>query len=39
MYFIPMTQRIPEDARKRPLDKDTSLYAWAIVIQDRPANG
>jgi macrolide transport system ATP-binding/permease protein len=37
MYFIPMTQRIPEDARKRPLDKDTSLYAGAIVIQtDRP---
>ena len=37
MYFIPMTQRIPENARKRPIDKDTSLYAGAIVIQtDRP---
>ncbi|WP_035357205.1 ABC transporter permease [Edaphobacter aggregans] len=37
MYFIPMTQRIPENARKGPIDKDTSLYAGAIVVQtDRP---
>jgi macrolide transport system ATP-binding/permease protein len=37
MYFLPMTQRIPESARKEPLEKDTSLYAEAIVIQtDRP---
>jgi macrolide transport system ATP-binding/permease protein len=33
MYFIPMTQRVPESARKGPLEKDTSLYAEAIVIQ------
>ena len=33
MYFIPMTQRIPESARKGPIEKDTSLYAGAIVIQ------
>lgn len=37
MYFLPMTQRIPENARKGPIEKDTSLYAGAIVIQtDRP---
>jgi hypothetical protein len=37
MYFIPMTQRIPEAARKHTIDQDTSLYAGAIVIQtDRP---
>jgi predicted permease len=37
MYFVPMTQRIPESARKHPIDQDTSLYAGAIVIQtDRP---
>jgi len=37
MYFIPMTQRIPESARQRPIEKDTGLYAGAIVIQtDRP---
>ena len=37
MYFIPMTQRIPESARQRPIDQDTGLYAGAIVIQtDRP---
>ncbi len=33
MYFIPMTQRVPESARKDPIDKDTSLYAEAIVLQ------
>ena len=33
MYFLPMTQRVPENARKKPIDKDTSLYAEAIVIQ------
>jgi macrolide transport system ATP-binding/permease protein len=32
MYFLPMTQRIPESARKRPIEKDTGLYAGAIVI-------
>jgi macrolide transport system ATP-binding/permease protein len=37
MYFIPMTQRIPESARRRPIEQDTDLYAGAIVIQtDRP---
>ena len=37
MYFLPMTQRIPESARKRPIEEDTSLYAEAIVIQtDHP---
>jgi macrolide transport system ATP-binding/permease protein len=37
MYFIPMTQRIPESARRRPIEQDTGLYAGAIVIQtDRP---
>ena len=37
MYFIPMTQRIPESARQRPIEQDTGLYAGAIVIQtDRP---
>ena len=37
MYFIPMTQRIPESARQNPIEKDTGLYAGAIVIQtDRP---
>ena len=39
MYFIPMIQRIPANARNRPIDQDTSLYAEAIVIQtDRPVN-
>jgi macrolide transport system ATP-binding/permease protein len=33
MYFIPMTQRIPESARRRPIEQDTGLYAGAIVIQ------
>jgi macrolide transport system ATP-binding/permease protein len=33
MYFIPMTQRIPESARRRPIEQDTDLYAGAIVIQ------
>jgi macrolide transport system ATP-binding/permease protein len=33
MYFLPLTQRVPENARKNPIDKDTSLYAEAIVIQ------
>jgi macrolide transport system ATP-binding/permease protein len=37
MYFLPMTQRIPESARRRPVEQDTGLYAGAIVIQtDRP---
>ncbi len=37
MYFIPMTQRTPESARKNPIEKDTGLYAGAIVVQtDRP---
>jgi macrolide transport system ATP-binding/permease protein len=33
MYFIPMTQRIPESARRRPIEQDTGLYAGAIVLQ------
>ena len=33
MYFIPMTQRVPESARRRPIEQDTDLYAGAIVIQ------
>jgi predicted permease len=33
MYFIPMTQRIPESARRRPIEQDTGLYAGAIVVQ------
>jgi macrolide transport system ATP-binding/permease protein len=37
MYFLPLTQRVPENARKNPIDKDTSLYAEAIVLQtDHP---
>jgi predicted permease len=37
MYFIPMVQRFPSDPD--PIDKDTSLYAGAIVLQtDRPMN-
>jgi predicted permease len=37
MYFLPLTQRVPESARKGPIEKDTSLYAGAIVIQtDHP---
>jgi ABC-type antimicrobial peptide transport system permease subunit len=37
MYFLPLTQRDPKSARKDPIDKDTSLYAEAIVLQtDRP---
>jgi macrolide transport system ATP-binding/permease protein len=40
MYFLPMTQRIPESARRRPIEQDTGLYAGAIVIQtDRPMDG
>jgi predicted permease len=40
MYFIPIIQRIPENARTRPIEKDTGLYAEAIVIQtDRPLDG
>ncbi len=31
MYFIPMTQRFASS--KEPIEKDTSLYAGAIVIQ------
>jgi ABC-type antimicrobial peptide transport system permease subunit len=31
MYFIPMTQRFASDPD--PIDKDTSLYAGALVIQ------
>jgi len=31
MYFIPMTQRFADDPD--PIDKDTSLYAGAIVIE------
>ena len=33
MYFLPLTQRVPESARKHPIDQDTSLYAGALVIQ------
>jgi macrolide transport system ATP-binding/permease protein len=33
MYFLPMTQRVPESARRRPIEQDTGLYASAIVIQ------
>jgi predicted permease len=33
MYFNPMTQRIPESVRRRPIEQDTGLYAGAIVIQ------
>jgi predicted permease len=37
MYFLAMTQRIPESARRRPIEQDTGLYAGAIVLQlDRP---
>jgi macrolide transport system ATP-binding/permease protein len=37
MYFIPMTRRIPASILKRPIEKDTGLYAGAIVLQtDRP---
>jgi macrolide transport system ATP-binding/permease protein len=37
MYFIPMTQRVPESARRHPIEQDTGLYAGAVVIQtDRP---
>jgi macrolide transport system ATP-binding/permease protein len=39
MYFIPLTQRIPESVRQRPIEQDTDLYAGAIVIQtDRPVD-
>jgi macrolide transport system ATP-binding/permease protein len=31
MYFIPMTQRFPSDPD--PIEKDTTLYAGAIVLQ------
>ncbi|QNI37051.1 ABC transporter permease [Edaphobacter albus] len=38
MFFLPLTQRAPSDT-KTPIEKDTSLYAYAIVIQtDRPMN-
>jgi macrolide transport system ATP-binding/permease protein len=33
MYFIPMTRRIPESARRRTIEQDTGLYASAIVLQ------
>jgi predicted permease len=33
MYFIPMTRRIPASILQRPIEKDTGLYAGAIVIQ------
>src|ERR1700733_3951579 len=33
MYFLPLTQRVPENARKNPIEKDTGLYAGAIVIR------
>jgi macrolide transport system ATP-binding/permease protein len=33
MYFLAMTQRVPESVRQRPIEKDTDLYAGAIVIQ------
>jgi predicted permease len=37
MYFLSMNQRIPEAARKHPIDEDTSLFAGALVIQtERP---
>jgi predicted permease len=37
MYFVPLTQRIPESARQRAIEQDTGLYAGAIVIQtERP---
>jgi len=37
MFFFPMVQREPSD--KDPIEKDTSLYAGAIVLQtDRPMN-
>jgi len=37
MYFIPMMQRFKSN--KDPIEKDTSLYAGAIVLQtDRPMN-
>jgi macrolide transport system ATP-binding/permease protein len=37
MYFLPLTQRDPKNARKGPIDGDTSLYVEAIVLQtDRP---
>jgi predicted permease len=37
MYFIPMMQRFASNLD--PIDKDTSLYAGAIVVQtDRPMN-
>jgi len=37
MYFIPLMQRFPSDPD--PIEKDTSLYAGAIVLQtERPMN-
>jgi ABC-type antimicrobial peptide transport system permease subunit len=37
MYFIPMMQRFPSDPD--PIEKDTSLYAGAIVVEtERPMN-
>jgi macrolide transport system ATP-binding/permease protein len=33
MYFLAMTQRIPESVRRRPIEQDNGLYASAIVIQ------
>lgn len=39
MYFVPITRRIPESARRRPIEQDTGLYAGAITIEtDRPMN-
>src|ERR1039457_4272624 len=37
MYFVPIMQRFPSDPD--PIEKDTSLYAGAIVLQtERPMN-
>jgi len=37
MYFVPILQRPPRVQKTRPIDKDESLYAGAMVIAtDRP---
>jgi macrolide transport system ATP-binding/permease protein len=37
MYFLPMTRRAPSSILRRPIEKDTDLYAGALVLQtDRP---
>ena len=36
MYFVPMMQRPPSDTD--PIEKDDSLYAGAIVLQDGGAD-